>query len=71
MNRLQGLPNAKPLFLTLNAHRPIREDSILYATDYTHPIFNARAMHAQRRLWSLQGRAEHLVLRRLFRGWFS
>ncbi len=55
MNRLQGLPNAKPMFLTLNAHRPIREDSILYATDYTHPIFNARAMNAQRRLWSLQG----------------
>ena len=43
------------MFLTLNAHRPIREDSILYATDYTHPIFNARAMDAQRRLWSLQG----------------
>jgi predicted NAD/FAD-binding protein len=55
MNRLQGLPDAKPLFVTLNAHRPIREDSILYATDYTHPVFNARAMNAQRRLWSLQG----------------
>jgi uncharacterized protein len=55
MNRLQGLPNDKPMFLTLNAHRPIREDSIQYATDYTHPIFNARAMNAQRRLWSLQG----------------
>jgi predicted NAD/FAD-binding protein len=56
MNRLQGLPNAKPLFLTLNAHQPIREDSILYATDYTHPIFDARAMNAQSRLWSLQGK---------------
>jgi uncharacterized protein len=55
MNRLQGLPDAKPMFVTLNAHRPIREDSILYAADYTHPIFNARAMDAQRRLWSLQG----------------
>ncbi len=55
MNRLQGLPNAKPLFLTLNAHQPIRQDSILYATDYTHPIFDARAMNAQSRLWSLQG----------------
>ena len=56
MNSLQGLPNAKPMFLTLNAHRPIREDLILYASDYTHPIFNARAMKAQRQLWSLQGR---------------
>jgi uncharacterized protein len=55
MNRLQGLPDAKPMFLTLNAHREIREGSILYATDYTHPIFNARAMDAQSQLWSLQG----------------
>jgi uncharacterized protein len=56
MNRLQGLSNAKPMFLTLNAHRPVREDSILYAAEYSHPVFNARAMNAQRRLWSLQGR---------------
>jgi predicted NAD/FAD-binding protein len=55
MNRLQGLPNAKPMFVTLNAQRPIREDSILYKADYSHPVFNARAMNAQRRLWSLQG----------------
>jgi uncharacterized protein len=55
MNRLQGLPNAKPMFLTLNAHRPVREDSILFATDYTHPIFNARAVNAQQGLWSIQG----------------
>jgi uncharacterized protein len=48
MNRLQGLPNAKPMFLTLNAHRPVREDSISYAAEYSHPIFNARAMNAQR-----------------------
>jgi predicted NAD/FAD-binding protein len=55
MNRLQRLPNVKPMFLTLNAHRPIHEESILYATDYKHPIFNARSMNAQQRLWSLQG----------------
>ena len=55
MNRLQGLPSAEPLFLTLNPHRPIREESIRYTAHYTHPIFNARAMEAQRRLWSLQG----------------
>jgi len=56
MNRLQGLPNAKPMFVTLNAHRRIREDSILYAADYTHPVFDAQALDAQRHLWSLQGR---------------
>ena len=71
MNRLQGLPNAKPMFLTLNAHRPIREDSILYATDYTHPIFNARAMERTKASLVASGPTEHLVLRRLLRGWFS
>ena len=55
MNRLQGLSNAKPMFVTLNAHRPIRDNSILYQAEYSHPIFNARAMNAQKRLWSLQG----------------
>jgi predicted NAD/FAD-binding protein len=44
------------MFLTLNAHRPVREDSTSYAAEYSHPIFNARAMNAQRCLWSLQGR---------------
>jgi predicted NAD/FAD-binding protein len=56
MNRLQGLPNAKPMFLTLNAHRPVREDSICYTAEDSHPIFNARTVNAQRHLWSLQGR---------------
>ena len=71
MNRLQALPNAKPMFLTLNAHRPVREESILYTTDYTHPIFNARAMNAQSQSLVASGPTEHMVLRRLFRGWFS
>jgi predicted NAD/FAD-binding protein len=33
----------------------LHKESILYTTDYTHPIFNARAMKAQSQLWSLQG----------------
>jgi uncharacterized protein len=71
MNRLQGLPNAKPMFLTLNAHRPVREDSICYTAEDSHPIFNARTMNTQRHLLVASGSREHLVLRRLFRGWFS
>jgi predicted NAD/FAD-binding protein len=55
MNRLQGLPDAKPMFVSLNAHRRIREDSVLYAADYTHPVFDAKALDAQRGIWSLQG----------------
>jgi predicted NAD/FAD-binding protein len=56
MNRLQGLPDTLPLFVTLN---PIREPdpaSVHWRGEYTHPVFNGAALHAQRQLWSLQGR---------------
>jgi predicted NAD/FAD-binding protein len=56
MNRLQGLPDTLPLFVTLN---PIREPdpaSVHWRGEYTHPVFNAAALRAQRQLWSLQGR---------------
>lgn len=53
MNALQKLPTAENLFVTLN---PITEPSrILHEEHYEHPIFDARAMAAQRELWSLQG----------------
>jgi uncharacterized protein len=55
MNLLQGLECREQIFLTLNPERLPREDSILYQTDYEHPIFNAAALRAQEQLWSLQG----------------
>jgi hypothetical protein len=57
MNRLQGLPETQPLFVTLN---PIREPdpaSVHWRGDYTHPVFDGAALKAQRALWSLQGRS--------------
>jgi hypothetical protein len=56
MNRLQGLPNETPLFVTLNPVEPPRAETILHTEMYEHPQFNADAMRAQRSLWSLQGR---------------
>lgn len=56
MNRLQGLPDAQPLFVTLN---PIREPdpaTVHWRGEYRHPVFNTAALQAQRQLWSLQGR---------------
>jgi predicted NAD/FAD-binding protein len=32
-----------------------RESTILYETEYDHPLFNAAAIRAQEQLWSLQG----------------
>ncbi|BAL76517.1 NAD(P)/FAD-dependent oxidoreductase [Bradyrhizobium cosmicum] len=54
MNALQRLPTAQNLFVTLN---PLVEPrQVLHEQCYEHPIFDAEAMSAQRRLWSLQGR---------------
>jgi predicted NAD/FAD-binding protein len=55
MNQLQPLgAGAPPLFVTLN---PPREPARTIADlDYDHPMFDRRAMAAQRQLWRLQGR---------------
>jgi predicted NAD/FAD-binding protein len=55
MNRLQGLQGAPDLFVSLN---PIEEpDKALVEREflYDHPVFDQRAMAAQRRLPSVQG----------------
>ena len=56
MNRLQALPGRQQLFVTLNPIRPPRPDAIVRSEVYLHPIFDAAAIRAQERLWSLQGR---------------
>ncbi|WNJ90416.1 NAD(P)/FAD-dependent oxidoreductase [Bosea sp. 685] len=55
MNRLQGLPEERPLFVTLNPPDGLREATILHEESYEHPLFDAAALDAQARLWSLQG----------------
>jgi predicted NAD/FAD-binding protein len=54
MNRLQGIDSAAPLFVTLN---PPREPAkMLGYYLYHHPLLDAVATRAQKRLWDLQGR---------------
>jgi predicted NAD/FAD-binding protein len=55
MNRLQSLPENRPLFVTLNPIRPPRAGTLIRSEVYDHPLFDAAAMAAQRELWSLQG----------------
>ncbi|MCG8508801.1 MAG: NAD/FAD-binding protein, partial [Rhodospirillales bacterium] len=55
MNRLQGIPEDKQLFVTLNSHEPIREDLVHQSVEYEHPYFDSAAVDAQARLWNLQG----------------
>ncbi|MEO8858791.1 MAG: FAD-dependent oxidoreductase [Burkholderiaceae bacterium] len=55
MNRLQGIDDATPLFVTLNPVREPRDETVIRSELYEHPIFNAPAIRAQAELWSLQG----------------
>ena len=56
MNKLQGLPDERPLFLTLNPPVAPRPGHHIRTQVWEHPLFDATAMRAQRELWSLQGR---------------
>jgi predicted NAD/FAD-binding protein len=55
MNCLQNIESEVPLFVTLNPPRAPRAGSLLHSEVYEHPVFDGKAMAAQRRLWSLQG----------------
>lgn len=55
MNRLQGLPESDPLFVSLNPPRPPDEGTILRAFPYEHPVFGPKSAAAQKAFWSLQG----------------
>ena len=55
MNRLQRIPDAGPVFVTLNPVRQPAPATVLHRARFDHPLFNAAALHAQRDLWELQG----------------
>ncbi len=56
LNRLQPLPAATPLFVTLNGPTPPDAAKTLAAFDYAHPVFDGEAIAAQRALPAIQGR---------------
>ncbi len=55
MNRLQDLATDEDIFVTLNPIQQPNQGDILRTYLYSHPVFDAQAMQAQRDLWSLQG----------------
>ena len=50
MNRLQGLPQDQPFYVTLNATDRIDPASVLATMQYRHPLYDVDAVRAQRRL---------------------
>ncbi|WP_198670444.1 NAD(P)/FAD-dependent oxidoreductase [Oceanicella sp. SM1341] len=55
MNRLQGLASPVEHFVTLNPWEEIHPKAVDARFTYRHPVFDAGALAAQRRLWALQG----------------
>lgn len=55
INRLQPLPFATPVIVSLNPIRAPRAELIQGVFDYSHPIFDAPAIAAQARVPALQG----------------
>ena len=55
MNRLQGIPDDDPMFVTLNPQRPVRDDLIYDEVTFHHPVFDSAAMKAQGEIARLNG----------------
>ncbi len=56
MNRLQGIDEARPLFVTLNPPEPLPADQVFGHYRYAHPQYDQAAIAAQAQMPSLQGR---------------
>lgn len=56
INRLQPLPFSAPVIVSLNPITEPAPASVLAEFDYSHPLFDAAAVHAQTRLDGIQGK---------------
>jgi predicted NAD/FAD-binding protein len=56
INRLQPVPFSRPVLVTLNPTHQPGSDTVIARFDYAHPVFDAAAIRAQRRLPVIQGR---------------
>ena len=58
LNRLQPLPWAQPVLVSLNPVRAIAQQHIIGEYDYAHPVFDLAAVAAQGRMPALQGQRQ-------------
>ncbi|MEX0958296.1 MAG: FAD-dependent oxidoreductase [Burkholderiales bacterium] len=56
INRLQPLPFAQPVIVTLNPTHEPKADAVIRRFEYAHPIFDRAANEAQRALPAIQGK---------------
>jgi predicted NAD/FAD-binding protein len=57
INRLQPVPFASPVMVTMNPVEAPREDRVLASFEYHHPVFLEGSDEAKRRVAALQGRS--------------
>lgn len=55
MNKLQNIPDADPLFVSLNPSEPVQDHLVYDQKTFRHPIFDVAAMAAQQELKGMQG----------------
>jgi predicted NAD/FAD-binding protein len=55
LNLLQRIPFAQPVVVSLNPLQPINPATIVGEYDYAHPVFDLKAIDAQKRVPLLQG----------------
>ncbi len=55
MNSLQSIPQDDPIFVTLNANHPLREDCIYDSYSFDHPVYDMAALEAQAAIRGFNG----------------
>ncbi|WP_299428182.1 FAD-dependent oxidoreductase [uncultured Shimia sp.] len=55
MNKLQGIPENDPLFVTLNPTREIPQQAIYDEVQFHHPVFDKAALQSQQSIRDMQG----------------
>ena len=55
MNSLQPIPQDDPLFVTLNANQPIRQELIYDQVTFRHPVYDHAALNAQKQIKAMNG----------------
>jgi uncharacterized protein len=56
MNRLQDFEAEEDYFVTLNPVTEPKEGTVIRSFPYDHPLFDSKAISAQKSLWTLQGK---------------